>query len=718
MVTGKGRQAQDYSKVEAWPLFAPLKNELGIKMDVLRDYQQEMLSRLEEAWGDHRSVMVQMPTGTGKTHLMAKSLTPDPSRGGEGSGQTRALIVAHRIELIEQISRTLDAFGIVHGLIVSGKHVDETKSVQVASIQTLARRDLSPGPSPKGRGGGWEPELVIIDEAHHALAKTYRMLWEWWPQARFLGLTATPCRLNGKPFTDLFDTLLQSWSIREFIQKGWLSDLDYVSVRSDSYAVQRIARLDKRGADGDFQTRQMAMVLDVPESIEHLYRSYRQYAEGKKGIVYAIDRSHAQHIAEYYTAHGVRCWVIDAKTPATERRRMIEEYKATTVPPSAPEGATIDPTLNGKTIEAPSGAVGGAFGASAGGSVLINVDIFSEGFDCPEVEFIQLARPTMSLSKYLQQVGRGMRVTKNKREVMILDQVGSYLLFGLPTSDRNWQGLFMGKASGKGVLRVQCRKNGRGEAAEKTLVNEQMFRIRAVVNGTDGQGLEEPPKQSTATGTVSLFRQSDYRESMSQRLLLTKKVALYSMPYDGLTRMCMRSLKPRVHPEDYVTQELFALLTRKETVVHVYNSYKKYASGRRGVVLACGHRQAEMIADYFTRNGVRTRTLFDVNGYEVTDAMQEYRKGDTRVLVAWNHKVALPEVELLLLACPMQLMSDYLDIVHGCMRLSAEYPENDRMADSDNELVVIDNTLMSQTFGSPTERRDWQQQLMFRNELE
>ncbi len=325
-------------------------------INVLRDYQQEMLNRLKEAWRNHRSVMVQMPTGTGKTHLMAESLTPNPSRGGEGSGQTRALIVAHRIELIEQISRTLDAFGIDHGLIVSGKHVDETKSVQVASIQTLAKR-----------GGGWEPELVIIDEAHHALAKTYRMLWEWWPQARVLALTATPCRLNGMPFTDLFDTLLQSWSIREFIQKGWLSDLDYVSVRSDSRAVRQIARLDKRGADGDFQTRQMAMVLDVTESIEHLYQSYRQYADGKKGIVYAINRSHAQHIAEYYANHGVRCWVIDAKTSAAVRRRMIEEYRA------------------------PSGA-----------GALINVDIFLEGFDCPEVEFIQLARPTMSLSKYLQ----------------------------------------------------------------------------------------------------------------------------------------------------------------------------------------------------------------------------------------------------------------------------------------------------------------------------
>jgi superfamily II DNA or RNA helicase len=444
MVKGKGLQERDYSQVETWPSFATLIKEAVMKTDTLRDYQQVMLNRLEEAWNGHRSVMVQMPTGTGKTHLMAaviRGLTTS-SRGGEGIGQACALIVVHRTELMEQISRTLDAFGIDHGLIVGDKHVDDTKSIQVASIQALSRREIPLPPRhpdgtlasvrnhPEGKGR-FEPTLVIVDEAHHAQVKTYGMLWKWWPQARFLGLTATPCRLNGKPFTDLFDTLLESWSIREFIQKGWLSDLDYLSARSDSRAVQQIVRLDKRGADGDFQTKQMAMVLDVPESIEHLYRSYKHYADGKKGIVYAINRSHAKHIAECYEEHGVRCAVIDSKTSAKARQKTLEDYRQQTL------------------------------------DVLVNVDIFSEGFDCPEVEFIQLARPTMSLSQYLQQVGLGMRLTECKREVTILDQVGSYLLFGLPTSDRNWLGMFLGKASGKGVLRVQSQKEGWSKVSEE-----------------------------------------------------------------------------------------------------------------------------------------------------------------------------------------------------------------------------------------------------------
>ena len=329
--------------------------------------------------------------------------------------------------------------------------------------------------------------LIIIDEAHHALARTYRMLWDRWPKARFLGLTATPCRLNNAPFTDLFDTLLQSWSIQEFIDKGWLSDFEYVSASPDSEAMRRVRSLRKRGADGDYQATELATVMDVPESVEHLYRTYRQFAYGKKGIVYAINREHARHIATYYNNMGVRCAVIDSKTPAEERRRIIEEYKnkdkdnEATAPPSSPEGDTSDPAHKDKTIEAPSGAVRGAF-------ILVNVDIFSEGFDCPEVEFIQLARPTLSLSKYLQQVGRGMRVSPGKPHVLILDNVGLYQTFGLPTEERDWKKTFYGLSTGKGNATggryVVIDENSH----DRELVNLDMVRIKK--GGQKRAGLE------------------------------------------------------------------------------------------------------------------------------------------------------------------------------------------------------------------------------------
>ena len=432
---------------------------------MLRDYQKEMQDRLQTAWKKYRSVMVQMPTGTGKTYLMAEVIRGEKIevrgensevRGersevrGENGG---VLIVAHRVELIGQISQTLDSFGVPHGVIDRWtKDIDEVTSehqVVVASIQTLSRRiqntnftDLT----------NFRPKVVIVDEAHHAVAKTYRLLWDVWPEAKFLGLTATPCRLNYTGFTDLFDTLLESYSIQHFIDKGWLSDFEYVSVTPDNILVGRIAGLKKRGVDGDYQTKEMATVMDSPESIAHLYRSYEQFAKGKKGIIYAISREHAQHIADYYMKKGVKCCWIEAMTPAEERQQLVDAYR---------EGRM---------------------------DVIVNVDIFSEGFDCPEVEFIQLARPTLSLSKYLQQVGRGMRYIPNKDYVVILDQVGMYQTFGLPTEDRDWNLMFQGKMTGRGHKGSGRGYIIRGEGNERTLVNLEMVRIKR--HGEKSTGVE------------------------------------------------------------------------------------------------------------------------------------------------------------------------------------------------------------------------------------
>ena len=391
----------------------------------LRDYQKEMLDRLERAWASNRSVMVQMPTGTGKTVLMAEAVR----------GCDKVLIVAHRRELIEQIRQTVRAFGLGEGIVVE-------------SIQKINSKEFE---------FDFEPELVIVDEAHHALAKTYRMLWERWPEAKFLGLTATPCRLSGEGFEDLFDVLLQSHDIQWFINEGWLSDFEYVSARPDSLMMHRIGQLQKRGADGDYQTKEMATVMDVPESVAHLYESYEAFAQGKKGIVYAIDRQHAGHIAAYYQAHGVNCAVIDAKTKAKERDDIVRAYK----------NALVD--------------------------VIVNVDIFSEGFDCPEVEFIQLARPTLSLTKYLQQVGRGMRVSAGKDCVLILDNVGLYQTFGLPTDARDWRLMFDGKLAGKGVAGEEKpivieEPTDETIHTTKRLVNLEMVRIKR--RGEKHQGLE------------------------------------------------------------------------------------------------------------------------------------------------------------------------------------------------------------------------------------
>ena len=358
----------------------------------LFDYQEDMKERIEKALRLHRSVMAQMPTGTGKTYLLTAVIDSFVSN----NPMEKVWIVAHRRELVSQIDETVRKF---HSYSASNTS-SLLSSVKAMSIQWLMRHydEIEE-----------EPGMIVIDEAHHALAKTYKEMWERFPKAKFLGLTATPCRLNGKGFTDLFDVLVQSWDVPEFISKGRLATYDFVSIKSDGVTQRLIDSLQKRGADGDYQNKEMDMLLNKKPSIERLYQSLEEFGKDRKGIVYAINISHAQKITKLYQEHGVKAIAIDSKTPATERQQDIEAFKKGDI------------------------------------QVLVNVDIFSEGFDCPDVEFVQLARPTLSLAKYLQMVGRGLRVAKGKKNCVIIDNVGLYRVFGLPSQVWNWNAMFEGK---------------------------------------------------------------------------------------------------------------------------------------------------------------------------------------------------------------------------------------------------------------------------------
>ena len=358
----------------------------------LFDYQEDMKERIEKALRLHRSVMAQMPTGTGKTYLLTAVIDSFVSN----NPKEKVWIVAHRRELVSQIDETVRKF---HSYSASNTS-SLLSSVKAMSIQWLMRHydEIEE-----------EPGMIVIDEAHHALAKTYKEMWERFPKAKFLGLTATPCRLNGKGFTDLFDVLVQSWAVPEFISKGRLATYDFVSIKSDGVTQRLIDSLQKRGADGDYQNKEMDMLLNKKPSIDRLYRSLEEYSKDRKGIVYAINISHAQKITKLYQEHGVKAIAIDSKTPAMERQQDIEAFKKGDI------------------------------------QVLVNVDIFSEGFDCPDVEFVQLARPTLSLAKYLQMVGRGLRVAKGKKNCVIIDNVGLYRVFGLPSQVWNWNAMFEGK---------------------------------------------------------------------------------------------------------------------------------------------------------------------------------------------------------------------------------------------------------------------------------
>ena len=652
-------------------------------MNVIKlfDYQEDMKERIEKALRLHRSVMAQMPTGTGKTVLLASVVE---SFLREHSN-CNVWIVAHRRELVSQIQETIErVFSKTHpsSLTLKGGSTSFPKplSPQGTGDVTAPPRRSEPlrskdgGPSKvspdclsagalKGtskvspdclsagalKGASkvspdclcgvnrlaekeddtsfnliekpldsslftlrsslikavsiqWlskhydeieeEPGMIVIDEAHHALAKTYKGMWDRFPKAKFLGLTATPCRLNGKGFTDLFDVLVQSWSVPEFISKGRLATYDFVSIKSDGVTQRLIDSLQKRGADGDYQNKEMDRVLNKKPSIERLYKSFEKYGKDRKGIVYAINISHANAIAEFYREHGIAAVAIDSKTPSSLRKELIERFKAssntsqyfskthpssltlkggsTSFPkPLSPQG-TGDVTAPPRRSEPLRSKDGGpskvspdflsagalkeaskpspdcagwdrlgatclrAADGAAPIQVLVNVDIFSEGFDCPDIEFVQLARPTLSLAKYLQMVGRGLRVARGKKSCVMIDNVGLYRVFGLPSQVWNWNAMFEGK------LKVGKKK----ETAKE----------RAFFLGSEEQEGHQDDSDSEMEMVVSheeLLQTLHYREFVDSR----GEFAIIKLP-DGKMTVVNRQGEQVLEPGDYRDMKL------------------------------------------------------------------------------------------------------------------------------------------------------------------
>ena len=641
----------------------------------LFDYQEDMKERIEKALRLHRSVMAQMPTGTGKTVLLASVVE---SFLREHSN-CNVWIVAHRRELVSQIRETIERvfFESPRPSFQRGLHFlpkplflrkrgcnrptrcseplrskdggpskvspdcagwDRLGAACLRAGDGLTATCLRPaeelGDRLSERGGDglgatsassvnptsdmmpikavsiqWlskhydeieeEPGMIVIDEAHHALAKTYKGMWDRFPKAKFLGLTATPCRLNGKGFTDLFDVLVQSWSVPEFISKGRLATYDFVSIKSDGVTQRLIDSLQKRGADGDYQNKEMDMLLNKKPSIERLYRSLEEYGKDRKGIVYAINISHANAIAEFYREHGIAAVAIDSKTPSSLRKELIERFKASNlsfsnhpvnsskITPSLftiKEGSTSHPgplqwslhplrfprlrgteTSGAREETAPPrrseplrSKVGGPSKVSpdcagwdrldatclrvADGvgdrlapiQVLVNVDIFSEGFDCPDIEFVQLARPTLSLAKYLQMVGRGLRVAKGKKNCVIIDNVGLYRVFGLPSQVWNWNAMFEGK------LKIGKRKETPKDR-EFFLMNEKQDDIQ----------IHPDSEMMMVMSHEELLQTIQYREFVDSR----GEFAIIKLP-DGKMTVVNRQGEQVLEPGDYYDMKL------------------------------------------------------------------------------------------------------------------------------------------------------------------
>ena len=425
----------------------------------LRPYQQKAKKEIFESWDEVDSVMFQMPTGTGKTRLFTSIISDVNKYSIQRREAVKILIIAHRTELIDQIDKSLEKYKVPHNVIVGGREKNYKFPVSVASIQTITnKRNLKDAKKLK-------IQFIIIDEAHHALASSYKKLWNLYPDAKRLGVTATPWRMNHQSFTDLFDKLILSMPVKEFIRQGYLAPYKYFSLKNDS-DIQRTIDDIELDRFGEYKESSMEEKMDIGSIRAQLLESYLSLAEGKKGIIYAINIAHAKHICEEYKNAGYRTVCIDSKTPDGERKELVSKFKK----------GIID--------------------------IIVNVDIFSEGFDCPDIEFIQLARPTCSLVKYLQQVGRGLRITENKQNCVILDNVGMYAKFGLPDARRHWKYHFLGKYVEEEPVRVVSKGTGKSRYVDISEGTEDMELIQDVSGDVE---VNIAPNKSNISSAIEEF---------------------------------------------------------------------------------------------------------------------------------------------------------------------------------------------------------------------
>lgn len=437
----------------------------------LRNYQQEAKEKIFSQWDSVDNVLYQMPTGTGKTRLFTSLIRDISLSSLQENHRKGILIIAHRSELIEQIDESLNKYRIPHG-IISGAFKDKRDlmlPVQVASIQTITH------PSNRQLADAFHADFIIIDEAHHATAKSYTKLWNYYPESKKLGVTATPWRMDGRGFRGNFDTLILSMPIKEFLERGWLAPYKYYSVPLDSRIRSEIDSIKEFGIDGDYNTSALEQVVDTGCIRAQLLDSYLEFATGKKGIIYSISRKHSKHICQQFLNAGIKIADIDSETPANLRKKLVQDFK------------------NGEL------------------DIIVNVDIFSEGFDCPDLEFVQLARPTRSLVKYIQQVGRGLRKNGDK-QCLILDNVGMYGRFGLPDDDRPWEIYFEGnQQSNNRLSRINATKDNIGFGTPREIDLSEGLDKMHLIQQVDVEIKKEIPTPLESIDSSELVESSEVR---------------------------------------------------------------------------------------------------------------------------------------------------------------------------------------------------------------
>jgi DNA repair protein RadD len=344
-----------------------------------------------------RSVLIQAPTGAGKTVITSSIFDRSITKG------RRSWFIVHRRELVLQAVRTFEEAGVPTGVVAAGWPMHPGRPVQVCSVGSLRGRlrHLMP------------PDLVVWDECHHCAAKTWGDLHAALPKARHVGLTATPERLDGAGLGDYFDEMVVGPSTAWLIENKYLAPFRY-------FAAPKLVLDNVATTAGDYNKGQLAAAIDKPAITGDAVSHYLRVAPGRRAVAFAVKIEHSRHIVESFLAAGVPACHVDGETPTHERDRAVAAFRAGEI------------------------------------KVLSNVDLFGEGFDLPALEVAILLRPTKSLGLYLQQVGRALRTSPGKTEAIILDHASNVGVHGMPDDERGWA-LTSGRRQKKGVAGPSVR---------------------------------------------------------------------------------------------------------------------------------------------------------------------------------------------------------------------------------------------------------------------
>jgi DNA repair protein RadD len=345
----------------------------------LRPYQEEMIEKTRESLRFNDRVLLQGPTGCGKTAITVYMMASAAAKG------RRSMFLVHQNELLDQTSKALWKQKLEHGVIASGKGRSPLPA-QVASVLTLVRRldDYAP------------PDLIIIDECHRSASNTYQRILDAYPNAKVIGLTATPQRTDGKGLDSTYEALVQGPTIRELIDAGYLCDYEIFAppIGVDVTGV--------KSAMGDYDKAEVEQRIDKPTITGDAVQTYRRLASGKRCVVMAVSIKHGQHVADAYNAAGIPAELIEGTMSNTQRQAALDRFRS------------------GETM------------------VIVNVQLLIEGVDIPSIEVVQWLRPTQSVIVYMQGNGRGLRPDNGKAGLLILDHVGNWERHGLPDDDRDW----------------------------------------------------------------------------------------------------------------------------------------------------------------------------------------------------------------------------------------------------------------------------------------